>query len=173
MRSLFLAALVSLPALSGCTTDCGPVSKFNTLTYRVFANPVEFTNDNPEFLAGPDFWSYGTPANGVSEWNFAWTAAASGPVTVTIDGQSFEGTGELDEIECGQALVTFQGVYVDDANSVDHTFNASMSMTLWAEQGGGQMGAYLIWKESWSHPSSEAGQFTSNSHLTGELISQQ
>lgn len=165
-------AVLLVPALSGCAPDCGAVNQFNTLTYRVFANPFEYTNDNPVFLEGPEFWSYGTPANGVSQWNFAWTGAAVGPVTVTIDGQTFEGTGELDEVECGQALVTFNGLYVDDANNVEHNFNASMSMTLWSEQGGGLMGAYLIWKESWTHPSSENGTFTANAHLTGELVSQ-
>lgn len=172
MRALALLTLTALPVVSGCSSDCGPHDQFNSFTWRVFANPVVFESTNPAFTAGPDYWSYGSPANGVSEWQFQWGAAPVGPVTVVIDGQSFEGTGDMDDTECGYALVTFGGTYLDSLNDVEHNFNASLSMNLWSDALGAQLGAFMIWKESWSHPSSESGTFNVDAHLTGELVSQ-
>ena len=172
MRFSLLALCVAAAGLTGCQADCGSANAFNSFTYRVFANPFESTSDNQVFTSGPEFWSYGVPANGVSDWQFQWGGSHVGPVTVVIDDQSFEGEGDLDTVECGLATVRFSGVYFDEPTEVEHTFNASMALALWSENGVGKLGAYLIWKESWIHPSSEAGQFTANSHLTGDLVGQ-
>ncbi len=168
-----LPALVALgAALTGCTADCGLATSFNQNTYRVFANPVTWDSSNDLFTQGPDYWSYGTPANGTSTWQIQWGAAPVGPVTVVIDGQQFQGQGELDQRECGQGTATFSGTYLDEDRDVEHTFNASMSFALWSEDTGGKLGAFLVWKESWTHPSGENGQFSASSHLTGELAGQ-
>ena len=172
MRHLPQLGFLCIATLSACKPDCGGVQAFNNFTYRGFANPVIHESNNPAFTEGPEYWSYGSPANGASEWQFKWGGVAQGPVTVVIDGQEFEGTGELDELECGTAVVNFGGIYTDDAVDVEHTFNASMSLNLWVDDNGSQFGGYLIWKESWSHPSSETGSFSAESHVIGELLSQ-
>ena len=79
MRHLPQLGFLCIATLSACKPDCGGVQAFNNFTYRGFANPVIHESNNPAFTEGPEYWSYGSPANGASEWQFKWGGVAQGP----------------------------------------------------------------------------------------------
>ena len=161
-----IASVVAASALvSACAGQCPPASQISGRTYGVFANAVTHTADNDALFRAPNFYAYGIPSNGAGTWTFQWNQGDNGPVSVVIDGQSFSGTGEWDNLECGYGVVEFGGVYVDEPTGVEHDFQAISALTFYADQVGG----LLIWAENWSSPDGESGTFRSESHVTVSL----
>ena len=163
MRPALFTALAALPLLtSGCSGQCGAGNQLNGQTFRVFANPVSWTNDNPAYTSGPDFYSYGAFANGVYTWSFKWGNADIGPVDVTVDGATFSAReGDWDPLECGHLIIDeMNGSYVDTAG-VEHNFSADLSLTVFD----GELGGLMVWAESWNAPDGESGAFRSTSHM--------
>jgi hypothetical protein len=167
MRTALTSLVLGAVFGSGCTGQCSAAALFSGRTYDIFANPVSYTLDNPSLTDSPNFYSYTVPSNGTSAWTFQWGATANGPVDVGIDGQSFAGNGEWDEVECGHALLDFEGTYVDEATETRHTFKAKANLTIWQDK----LGGLLVWNESFEMPDGETGTWTGSSHLDGVLIS--
>ena len=152
---------------SGCTAQCSAATLLGGRAYEIFANPVSFTIDNAALTDSPDFYSYTAPNNGISTWTFKWGGSNIGPIDVIIDGQTFAGTGDWDEVECGHAILDFEGTYVHEATQARHTFSAGANLTVWQDK----IGGLLIWNEAWELENGESGTWKGSSHLDGTLTS--
>ena len=165
--TLLFSALAVVTLSPGCTAQCGSPSALSGVNYQVFAMPQNVSSDNPAFSDAPDFWSYGSPANGASRWSIKWGPSEVGAVEVLIDGQSFAGGGVWDNIECGHILITdLNGVYTDESGGSTHNFNANIGLTLYGTEFGGEM----FWAEAWQSPDGESGLFKGSVQLMGSRI---
>ena len=86
-----------------------------------------------------------SPVNGVTDWSIQWGAEVESPVTVTIDGQSFEGNGVWGTEECGTFVMQFSGTYVG-SNDASHTFSAGGNFWYFDDQ----LEGALAWTETWA-----------------------
>lgn len=152
----------------GCSADCGPAAQLASRTYSAFTHPVSASGDNISTLTGaPGFASYGLPVNGEHLWSFAFGAADVGPVTVSIDGQEFEGQGVWDSVECGSFTVeSLAGTYVAP-DGAEHDFNAAMSMVVFEQQ----LEGLVQWNEAWTLSDGESGTYRSTAQMRGVLTS--
>ena len=160
--ALFIVAAVG----SGCAPGCSSSATFSGRTYSVFANPVSFEIENGVLTEAPDFYSYDLPANGSSNWTFAWGGSDTGPVDITIDGTTYSGNGEWDTVECGHLLLDFEGTF-ETEDGARHVFSAAGNLTIWQDK----LAGLLIWNESFTLPGDETGSWRGSSHLDGTLVS--
>lgn len=157
MRRVWLPALVM--ALGGCDPDCGSGRQIDG-DYAVFANVWEYDGENLDA-----FPSYMTPANGWSEWSVTWGAAAGGGVVVTIDDQSFSGTGTWDDVECGNFALSLSGTY-RSANDSLHEFTADGTFVAYASRFEG----VWEWEEDWTSAQGETGTFGATGQVSASGI---
>ncbi len=152
------ATLFMLPVLVGqaCSADCGPASQLNGRVYRVWGNFLTVDSRKTDFNA-----THGSPSNGRANWEFAF-GGDSGSVTVIIDQQPFDGTGEWDPVECGSFQLRWDGEYVDD-NGVIHLFEANGDFVLYDDR----LDAIVGWNETWQSEQG-SGRFNGRTQLTGE-----
>lgn len=158
LRMRTLLVLGSIPLLSGCNADCGSPEQVNG-RYAMFANVLAYDGDN---LDG--FPSYQTPANGWSEWEITWTNLQSGRVTVSIDGQPFDGDGLWDDVECGNFTLRFAGLYTSEDGST-HDFRTDATLVRFADR----LEGTWTWSEAWARAGDD-GTFESDGQLAGDLI---
>ena len=152
------ATLLLLPALvcSACNADCGPASQLNGRVYKVFAAFVKVDSRRTDVEA-----TWGSPSNGKGDWEFAWSGD-SGAMTVIIDEQPFDGTGEWDAVECGNFAIQWDGEYVDD-NGVSHLFEATGDFVVYDDRIDGIAG----WNETWQ-VDGRTGRITGRTQIRGE-----
>jgi len=168
MRTSVAAACLFVSSVgSGCAADCGPAGQIAGNTYAVFTHPLTATGSNIERLtAPPDFASYGVPVNGESSWTFAFGGSDVGPVSVTIDGQPFDGQGFWDAIECGNFTVEdVSGAYMS-SDGTEHDFNADFSLVVF----GDQLEGLAQWNEAWTLANGDSGTYRSTAQMRGVLV---
>lgn len=157
-RALALSVLLLAPLGAGCRNICGTANtELNGRVYRVFTNAEDWTLTNEE-----EFPFNGTPANGYADWALNWGAAASGPVTVLIDGQEFAGNGTYDTEECGNFQLRFEGTYVNEDRGSEHKLAARGDWLFYDKR----LEGAIEWAEAWSTDSSN-GQFTMSGFARG------
>lgn len=161
-----LLPIAWLPVLLlGCEPNCPEPQTLNGQTFQVFANPLEELNSQQleAFTDAPDFLSYGSPMNGHSAWRIDWGASESGPLTISIDEQSFEGRGEWDPIECGHFSMTWEGEYLAD-DATRHDFSASGVFVTYE----GHLAGEMLWVQSWATGDGRAGSWRGRVGVVGE-----
>jgi len=162
-----LILLIGAAMSSGCAPDCGPAAQIAGNTYEVFTHPVSASGENLDRLtAPPDFSSYSVPVNGEGSWSFAFGNADVGPVAITIDGQSFDGQGVWDAVECGHFTVEDVGGEYAAADGSTHTFSAAMSIVVFGEQ----LEGLVQWNESWTLAGGETGTYRSTAQMRGVRV---
>jgi hypothetical protein len=155
MRATLLL-LTPLLVCPSCVSDCGPAGQISGRVYRVWGSFLTVDSRRTVVEA-----THGSPANGRADWEFAFSAD-SGPVTVIIDQQPFDGTGEWDPLECGSFQVRWDGEYIDDAGII-HLFEANGDFVVYEDRLDGIVG----WNETWNM-AGETGRFNGRTQLTGE-----
>ncbi|MFT4622892.1 MAG: hypothetical protein ACI8PZ_001548 [Myxococcota bacterium] len=154
MRATLL--LVPLAVLSACSADCGPASQINGTVYRVFGSFLTVDSRRTDAHA-----THGSPSNGRADWEFVW-ASDAGAMTVIIDDQPFDGTGEWDLVECGNFAIRWDGDYID-SNGVTHLFEATGDFVVYEDRIDGIAG----WNETWQD-GDDTGRFTGRTQLRGQ-----
>jgi hypothetical protein len=140
---------------AGCSETCPPPTSIAERTWTVFVNPVTWEIDNEE-----GFPAETSPANGEHEMNVAWpNNDLEGPITVTIDGQVFEGRGRWNDVECGQFSIGFNGRYEAEGNV--HAFSASALLVTWESNVDG----FLDWQETWQSAEGVVGSYSTQAQL--------
>jgi hypothetical protein len=157
-RALLLSLVAPLALAAGCGVDCGDPTQVNG-RYAVFANVLTFDGTNLE-----EFPSYGSPANGFSEWTIDWDRVA-GEVHLTIDDFPFTGTGVWDDIECGNFTLDFAGPYTD-ADGASHDLTATGSYVVFADQLVGDW----TYSETWTSLDGESGTFDADGQVAGQVL---
>jgi hypothetical protein len=168
MRISTAACAILASLATGCSADCGPAAQLASRTYSVFTHPVSATGNNLKALtAAPNFASYGLPVNGENLWSFEFGAADIGPVTVSIDGQEYEGQGVWDSVECGSFTVeNLTGQFLAP-DGTEHDFSAAMSMVVFKQQ----LEGLVQWNEAWTLTDGESGTYRSTAQMRGVLTS--
>jgi hypothetical protein len=159
MRTL-LPVLVFSGLTYGCAEPCESPQTLNGRVFDSFTNATTWTVQNEEGFAG-----VGSPANGDAMVQFDWGNLAKGPVTVTIDGQAFNGNGTWDTQECGNFVVTWGGTYLAEEEQSVHDFVAGARFRLWGDNLEGQ----IDWAETWSSADGQVGTFEVEGQLRGSV----
>ncbi len=154
--AFFLASFLLLSP--GCASECAPASQMDGQVYRVFGSFLSVDSRKTDLDAVE-----ASPVNGEANWQFAWTSEA-GAITVFIDGQSFEGVGEWDLVECGMFTTSFEGTYESDAGS-RHSFSASGDFLTHDET----LEGWVSWIETWQ-AGELVGRITGQAQLRGERV---
>jgi hypothetical protein len=157
MTAIVSAVLFSALLGAGCQADCGPASQLDESLFRTFGNLVSHRTVNDEAYPAE-----GSPANGLSDWQFIWGDVTSGRISVEIDGQAFDADGNWDEVECGHFTVAGSGTYVSESFASEHTFEFDGDFTSYE----GRLEGIVVWAESWD-TADENGRMTGRSQLRG------
>jgi len=148
-----------VPLAAACGVDCGDPTQING-TYAIFANVQDYDGTNLE-----NFPSYGSPANGFSEWKIDWDRVAN-QVNLTIDNYPFTADGTWDPIQCGDFTLDFAGPYTDTAG-VSHNLSVTNgSFVVFADSINGEWD----YDETWTDLDGNSGTFTTHGLLGGKII---
>ena len=161
MRTTLALGFVVLTATSaGCSENCGLGNQINNLVYDAFIHPI-----GPWNITNADaFPAEASPGNGPLEFQIEWGATNQGPITVFMDGQSFDGDGVFFEQECGNIEIVWSGKYVSDVGS-EHNFGARAQLQFYQGVIAGRVTRY---SETWSYRD-EVGSYSAEaSDLFGE-----
>lgn len=162
-------------SLFACSETCPtPSSELNERDWAVFIQAAQFEIDKPE-----EFPSETTPGNGEHTWRIDWTSPdlvgtdPSGEVTVTVDGQPFEGKGFWSNQECGNFSITFAGKYLSPDALTEHAFAASALLAVFTDEVGNEteskLEGFLDWEETWETPAGIVGTYTAQAQVFGTL----
>jgi hypothetical protein len=151
-------------SLLACSETCPPPDvKLDGVVWDVFVTPVEYTVDNEEAFPADS-----TPANGEHQLEIGWLTDElfRGAVTVTIDGQPFDGTGTWSEIECGHFSLSFSGIYEVDTGA-QHGFASTATLTTYRDV----LEGFLDWSETWKSEDGQVGTFNTAAQVEGAKAS--
>jgi hypothetical protein len=118
MRASLPVLVLAAAATAGCQPDCGTPRDFDGVRWDVFGNPVDFTAGQTGAPPGQ------TLINGHTEWEIQWGDTVSGPITVLVDDQPFQGEGVWDTQQCGAFAASFTGTF-RSRDGTDHNFTTS------------------------------------------------
>lgn len=138
MRSLFAIASTAV-LLAACKPNCGSPNQLDGLTYEMFGNVIVWQAGATGAPPGM------TPINGYTDLQLTWGTAPAGPVTVSIDGQAFEGEGLWQEQECGNFGLSFGGTFVS-SEGTSHNFSGAGNFLFYDTLLEGAM----VWNETWT-----------------------
>ena len=142
----FLAVAALAPAFAaGCAETCPlPQASLNDEVFDVFGRVIALEQE-----PAPEWPSESLPFNGPREWTVNWASdQAESPVTVVIDGQTFEeGRGYFDDVECGNFSIAFKGTYVAE-DGAEHLVAANARLVVWPDG----MDGFVDFQSSWSTP---------------------
>ena len=151
---------LALPLLAACKAECDPPSTLSGLTWTVFGNLVTWESTGP--VNPPDPF----PVNGTTTWTFAWGGQAEGPVTVTIDGQVFDGAGDwgTEREACGTFGLVLDGIWTS-SGGVRHVFETSGDLLFYDDVLEGS----LTWSDRWQFGEASGVIEASEAAIHGEL----
>lgn len=168
MRPLYATTVVAAALLTqGCAANCPAPQTLNGQVFKMFANHVELLSsaeDLKVFTAAPDFISYGSPANGKSEWVIDWGPANLGAVRVTIDDQRYDAKGDWNPVECGNFFLEFKGDY-QSPDGVTHSFSTYGNFV----QHDNKIHGELEWLEHFSNGAGKSGRYRAIVAIEGTL----
>lgn len=145
--------------LAACDPGCDPPGTLDGATYRTFGNLVQYQ------LGGPEPYPGFSPINGVTTWGFDWGTQLEGPITVTIDGQPFEGTGVWGDFECNTFTAQFAGRWVAPGGRA-HEFDAAGNFFYYDVLIEGS----LAWSESWNDGGITGTMSSNDAAISGRMF---
>lgn len=163
---LIVAALTA----GACSDTCGLGNQLNGRVYDAYIHPVEV--DPATNIDGLPL--YASPGNGTTQIGFEWGTANSGPITVFLDGQAFEGEGIFFEQDCGNFSASWSGVYIgpDQPNGVptEHAIGVVGIFQFYEAADGAQvLAGDLDWKETWKFGTNQGDYLAPITELRGQI----
>jgi hypothetical protein len=163
MRTIHVVALAALGAAgAGCSESCGLASQMNGATYEAFIHPVgPWEVENASI-----FPAEASPGNGPVAFGVEWGLSNTGPITVLMDGQAFDGEGVFYEQECGNFEITWAGQYLSEVGS-EHNFAARAVIQFYDSVLAGRVYNY---SESWKFENQTGSYSSVQSDIFGEIV---
>ena len=168
MRTFFLCSVVGLTG--ACSDTCGLGNQLNGRVYNAFIHPVEVD----PLTDVDDLPPYASPGNGSLQIGFEWGAANTGPVTVILNGQGFEGEGIFYEQDCGNFSASWSGIYLGaslpNGQTTEHAIGVVGVFQFYEAADGSQvLSGELDWKETWQYGALQGEYLAPVAELRGQI----
>jgi hypothetical protein len=151
-----------LISLLACTETCPDPKTRLDADWDVFVNAVEHTIENE-----PAFPADTSPGNGPHAWRVDWNTDQlfKGAVQVTMDGQTFDGTGTWSEVECGHFSLAWSGIYEAETGA-EHAFAAGAVLVTYEHE----LEGFMDWEETWKAPDGQVGTYVAATQVFGTSL---